>query len=285
MNGDGSVCDLVEITRAYYDSADADSFYFRIWGGEHIHIGLYGDGVEDIALASRRTVDAMACRVPRIGPGVRVLDLGAGYGGAARQLAAKFACHVTALNISSTENVRSRDMTQAAGLGHLVDVLDGSYEDIAAPDASFDVVWSQDAILHSARKERVFAEVARVLKSGGEFILTDPMESDDVASGRRSRAELQPVLDRIHLASMGSFQLYARLAADNGLETVGLSDLTPHLVRHYAQVRASLAARRSSLTAEIDPAFIDRMLAGLDHWVQAGERGSLAWGMLHFCKP
>jgi glycine/sarcosine N-methyltransferase len=29
----------------------------------------------------------------------------------------------------------------------------------------------------------------------------------------------------------------------------------------------------------------DRMLAGLGHWVDAGNNGYLAWGMLHFRKP
>ena len=30
-----------EITEIYYDSAAADNFYFNIWGGEDIHIGIY----------------------------------------------------------------------------------------------------------------------------------------------------------------------------------------------------------------------------------------------------
>lgn len=33
--------EVVETARDYYNSPDADNFYFHIWGGEDIHVGLY----------------------------------------------------------------------------------------------------------------------------------------------------------------------------------------------------------------------------------------------------
>jgi len=41
----------VEMAKNYYDSADADTFYGLIWGGEDIHIGLYQGANDDIAAA------------------------------------------------------------------------------------------------------------------------------------------------------------------------------------------------------------------------------------------
>ena len=32
---------VVEKAREYYNSDDADKFYYDVWGGEDIHIGLY----------------------------------------------------------------------------------------------------------------------------------------------------------------------------------------------------------------------------------------------------
>ena len=40
----------VRTAREYYNSAEADNFYFTVWGGEHIHMGIYdspGDSIAD----------------------------------------------------------------------------------------------------------------------------------------------------------------------------------------------------------------------------------------------
>ena len=42
--------------------------------------------------------------------------------------------------------------------------MDGNFEDIPCPDEHFDIVWSQDAILHSDMRETVLREVDRELK-------------------------------------------------------------------------------------------------------------------------
>lgn len=51
---------VVETARSYYNSTDADTFYFTIWGGEDIHIGKYYSDEDSIFEASRRTVQEMA---------------------------------------------------------------------------------------------------------------------------------------------------------------------------------------------------------------------------------
>ena len=49
---------IASVAQAYYDSPEADEFYFQIWGGEDIHIGLYDSPSDPIPAASRRTVEA-----------------------------------------------------------------------------------------------------------------------------------------------------------------------------------------------------------------------------------
>jgi len=125
-----SYSDVVQTARDYYNSEDADNFYLHIWGGEDIHIGLYQSEREDIAAASRRTVERLADRLPAIGADARILDIGSGYGGAARYLAKRFGCKVIALNLSEKENQRNRELRTDAGLGGLVEVVDGSFQAI-----------------------------------------------------------------------------------------------------------------------------------------------------------
>ncbi|MEX2524628.1 MAG: methyltransferase domain-containing protein [Gammaproteobacteria bacterium] len=270
--------DVVETAREYYNSDDADNFYYHIWGGNDIHIGLYEDG-DTIAEASHRTVEKMAEQLPPLDKYSRVLDIGAGYGGAARHLAKEFGCRVTALNLSEAENQRNRKMNREAGLDKLIDVVDGDFEQIPEDRASYDVVWSQDAILHSGDRAKVIKEVARVLKPGGHFILTDPMQADNCPEG-----VLQPVLDRIHLDSLGSPAFYKREAGKNGMEFVEFIDYTPQLGNHYQRVRDELTKHEQELEGKVSEDYIERMKKGLMHWVNANKNGYLVWGILHFVK-
>ncbi|KAA6187750.1 methyltransferase domain-containing protein [Thiohalocapsa marina] len=270
----------VETARAYYNSQDADNFYFRVWGGEDIHIGLYQTPDEAIRDASRRTVERMASLANGLGPHSRVLDMGAGYGGAARHLARRFGCQVTALNLSEAENARNRQMNREQGLAERIDVVEGSFEAVPAADASFDLVWSQDAILHSGHRDRVIAEAARVLRPGGELVFTDPMQADDCPAD-----VLQPVLDRIHLSTLGSPAFYRQQAAKQGLRELDFIEHTDQLITHYSRVHDELQQNRERLRGLVSDTYIERMLAGLQHWVSAGNNGWLCWGILHFRKP
>jgi sarcosine/dimethylglycine N-methyltransferase len=272
---------VVRTAQEYYDSNDADNFYYHVWGGEDIHIGIYEKPDEDIARASQRTVDAMASRYQTsLDVNTHIIDIGAGYGGSARWLAKKFGCLVTCLNLSKAQNARNRSMSAEQKLDDRIVVVDGSFEDIPTTGEFFDLAWSQDAILHSGHRERVLEEVDRVLKPGGEFIFTDPMQADNCPDG-----VLQPVLDRIHLDSLGSFAFYRQQADRLGWEELGVFDLTPQLITHYTRVKEELTRQRNRLAGKVSDKYMFNMLEGLGHWIDAGEKGYLSWGILHFRKP
>ena len=270
----------VRAAERYYDSDDADNFYALIWGGEDIHIGLYERPDDDIATASRRTVARMAAMLAPLAPTTRVLDVGAGYGGAARYLARHTGAEITCLNLSAVENERNRALTIEQRLSGRIVIVHGSFERIPEPDASFDAVWSQDAILHSGDRRRVLEEIARVLKPRGELIFTDPMQADDV----RDPAALQPIYDRLHLSSLASIAFYRAELERLGVEELAVVPLTEHLRTHYARVRAELDARRDELRGRVSDDYVERMLTGLEHWIDGADDGLLAWGILHFSK-
>lgn len=270
--------EATNVARDYYNSGDADNFYSKIWGGEDIHIGIYRSEDEPIFDASRRTVEKMTAHLDGLGPESRVLDLGAGYGGAARFLAGKYGCHVTALNLSEIENERNRALNVSRGLEYAIKVVEGSFEDVPCDEDSFDVVWSQDAILHSGERALVFEEVSRVLKEDGDFVFTDPMKSDDCPD-----EVLQPILDRLHLDSLGSPEFYRQTARTVGLQEVDFEDHTEHLSTHYARVLKETEQREDELSEVVSQAYLGRMKKGLGHWVEGGHNGHLTWGIYHFC--
>lgn len=275
-----SYSQAVQTAQEYYNSNDADNFYFHIWGGEDIHIGIYSDSIREIAQASQHTVDTMVGMLGDLDESMQVIDLGAGYGGAARYLSKRFSCRVQCINLSETQNVRNRELTAAQGQQDKIVVTDGSFEELPEVSARYDIAWSQDSFLHSGARDQVMNEIDRVLKPGGKLIFTDPMQADDCPQG-----VLEPVLDRIHLSSLGSPEFYRQQAARLGWQELEFKEMSGQLVNHYSRVQEELFSRREELLAHVSEAYIERMLAGLQHWIDAGSRGYLSWGIMLFQKP
>ena len=271
--------DVQAVAEDYYDSDDAEAFYSQLWGGQDIHIGLY-DETSDIREASERTVDRMADKLA-LTEGARVLDMGAGYGGAMRRVVSRFGCEAVCLNISGAQNDRNRHLTRRAGLSDKIRIVHGAFENVPEPDASVDAVWSQDAFLHSDQRATVIAEAARVLKPGGTLIFTDPCQANDIAP-----SALQPVYDRLQLRDLGSRRFYTEAASAVGLTLVEDEVLTHQLRAHYARVREELLSRREALLAAgASETYLDKMAVGLQHWVDAADAGHLTWGIMQFRKP
>ncbi|MDQ3760227.1 MAG: methyltransferase domain-containing protein [Actinomycetota bacterium] len=265
----------VNTARDYYNSQDADTFYAIVWGGEDIHVGMYIDESEDISRASRRTVETMAS----LGDLTRestVLDLGAGYGGAARYLARAYGCRVTCLNLSEVENERNRRMNAEQGLEELIEVVDGSFEDLTFQDNTFDVIWSQDSLLHSGDRARVLEEAVRVLRPGGQMIFTDPMATETA-----SKKDLKPILQRLQLDTLATPAFYRRELFRLGVRSVEFHDHSEQLPRHYQRVYDELVRRQAELDGRVSDEYCTRMRAGLQHWVQGGNDGNLAWGIFY----
>ncbi len=274
------ISEAVDAAKQYYDSADADNFYHTVWGGEDLHLGIYETPDEPIFDASRRTVARMASKLKTLSKDSKVIDVGAGFGGSARYIAKTYGCEVVALNLSEAENERDRQKNKEQGLDHLVTVVDGNFENLPYENESFDIVWCQDSFLHSADRGKVIEEVTRVLKPGGEFIFTDPMQADNAPQDK-----LQPIYDRINLSSMGSPSFYRQKAKECGLTEVEFEELTPQLTNHYARVREEMHKKRDALKANnVSDDYIQRMDKGLQHWVEGGKKGWLVWGIFHFRK-
>lgn len=276
LSGDSAAYSAAVVTaRDYYNSDDADLFYHSIWGGEDIHIGLYDTPGEDIGQASRRTVEHLAGMI-RPTPGRQVLDIGSGYGGAARHLAVTYGCRVTCLNLSEVENERNRTANAEQGLRDLIEVVDGSFEDLPFGDSEFDVVWSQDAMLHSGDRRRVLDEIVRVLRPGGQVVFTDPMAADD-----GDRSTLAPILARLHLQNLASPDFYRHELGRLGLSGITYDDHTHQLTTHYGRVLEETERRYDELSRHVSTEYLDRMRTGLRNWVTGGRSGNLAWGFFH----
>jgi len=268
----------IEIARKYYNSPDAHTFYYKIWGGEDLHLGIYETEDEDIYVASRRAIDKIASYAD-INEDTKIIDFGGGFAGSARHLAKKYGCHVTVINLSETENDRGRKMNKEQGLSHLIEIIDGSYDDVPKEDNSFDVVWSEDAILHSNNKNKVISEAYRLLKPGGDFVFSDPMQTDNC-----DESVLEPVYKRINLSSLASPSFYKNACKKQGFKEMNFEELQKHLIIHYSRILEETEKKEKDLDGHVSKEYIENMKKGLNHWIKGGKDNNLTWGIFHFKK-
>jgi len=122
----------------------------------------------------KASTDRLA-RLAKLTPGLRVLDVGGGFGGPARTLAVEHGCVVTVVDLTESYVRTGQWLTSRLGLGDRVShrVGDALALDLGAD--TFDVVWTQNSGMNIADKERLYAGFARLLPRGGQLVIQEPM--------------------------------------------------------------------------------------------------------------
>jgi ubiquinone/menaquinone biosynthesis C-methylase UbiE len=120
-----------------------------------------------------RNATARLAQLAQIDASQRVLDVGCGIGGPSRYLASKFGCQVTGLDLTPEFVALAGMLAQRTRLADKVTYRQGNALDLPFPDASFDVVWSQNAAMNIADRDRLYGEMHRMLRPGGRLALQD----------------------------------------------------------------------------------------------------------------
>jgi SAM-dependent methyltransferase len=105
--------------------------------------------------------------------GERVLDIGSGIGGPSRFLASRYGCQVEGIDLTAEFCRVAEMLTQRTGLTGKVGYRQGNALDLPFEEMTFDVVWSQNASMNIADRDRLYAEMHRVLKPGGRLALQE----------------------------------------------------------------------------------------------------------------
>jgi SAM-dependent methyltransferase len=103
----------------------------------------------------------------------RVLDVGSGIGGPSRFLAHTYDCTVVGLDLTPEFCAVARVLAARSGLADRVSYRQGNALDMPFEDESFDVVWSQNAVMNIALRDRLYHEMRRVLRPGGRLAIND----------------------------------------------------------------------------------------------------------------
>lgn len=260
----------MEQTEAYYDGP-AHEIYSRLWG-DNIHMGYWYDEDQTLQEAMARLNEVMAQR-GGIQADQRVLDVGSGNGAAPIYLAQECGCQVVGLNLSERENEFARQRAQEEGVDDLVDIRYGDFHELPFADGEFDVVWSQESLLHAVDKPRVLRECLRVLRPGGRLVLSDLLMREDVPEDER-----QTLYARVGTPEMWDLDGYAAALRDAGFRIERSEDWNANVAPTYGAVRDALQERRDELEGPVPADQIDRTLTALGQWVEAGNSGKISHG-------
>lgn len=196
--------------------------------------------------AEKNEVPSFGCGDPLafagVQPGETVLDLGSGAGHdllvAAKAVGKRgrvIGVDMTdAMLAAARENTRDQDN---------IELRKGIIEDLPVEEGSVDWVISNCVINLSPQKARVFAEIARVLKPGGRFSISD-MVAEDLPDWLRSN-------EAAYAACVSGAVSESEYLA--GLAAAGLTDVEV-TSRHLYETDELCAMGRQDFGIEIDPA-------------------------------
>ncbi|UGY11398.1 class I SAM-dependent methyltransferase [Phyllobacterium pellucidum] len=115
----------------------------------------------------------------RIEPQMHLLDVGCGIGGPARYLAETYECRITGVDLTDEFVEVARALTDRCGLDDRIDFHQASALALPFDEGSFDAAYMIHVGMNIEDKHTLFAEVWRVLKPGGRFVVYDIMRVGD----------------------------------------------------------------------------------------------------------
>jgi len=178
------------LNEAYYDFI---TDHYQSGWGDKFHFCGYQPG-ESWDAAQARHEHYLAFMIG-IKPGMRVLDLGCGIGGPAREIAIFTGAHVTGVTINELHVQRSNQYNKEANLRDQVHMVKGNFLDLPFPDESFDVAYATEALCGAGDMTKAYSEIFRVLKPGArlgnlDWVLTRLYDNSN-SKHCRIRAEIE----------------------------------------------------------------------------------------------
>lgn len=230
----------------HYDVSNA--FYEMVLGPSMAYTcAVYPKQDSTLEEAQEEKFD-LVCRKLGLRPGMRLLDIGCGWGGLARHAARVYGASVVAVTLSEQQASWGARAAAREGLSDQVQVLCADYRD--APDTAYDAVSSVGLLEHVglAQYPSYFRFVKDKLRPGGRLLNHCITRVDN----RTSRLPGQ-FIDRYVFPDgelTGSGRIISE-AQDAGLEVRHEENLREHYAMTLRDWAANLAANWDACVAEV----------------------------------
>jgi phosphoethanolamine N-methyltransferase len=230
-------------------------------------------GANYISTGGPETTDYLCAKLgDKLRPGLRVLDVGSGIGGAAFHLAKAHGASVVGIDLSPEMVDIALERAREAGVGDSVTFILG---DIMTTDLDgrFDVIWSRDALMHVADKPALFSRLYELTAPGGRLVITDYARgAGDVSEEFLAYAEKTGY----HLTDPAG---YGKLLEGAGFSDVVVEDATGKFVDILKREPARLAANRDDFLQSFSEEDLDYLSERWAMKVRFCEAGDMKWGI------
>ncbi|KAK5270823.1 Delta(24)-sterol C-methyltransferase [Exophiala xenobiotica] len=153
-----------QVTDSYYEFATAA--YEKNWS-TRFHYAPFSP--PDTLHSAQCFVEHRLALFMGLRPGMKVLDVGCGIGGPAREMAKLVGCEVVGITINQAQVDRAIQLTAQEGLTGKCTFLKADWHDLPFAPNSFDAAFAIEATCHASSLRTVYTNICRVLKPGGVF--------------------------------------------------------------------------------------------------------------------
>ncbi len=231
---------------------------------------IFGEGY--ISTGGAATTDDLCRRLgTALHPGVRVLDVGSGIGGAAFFLARTYGAKVTGIDLAEEMVAIALERASRHGIAGSVtfvlgDVLETSF---AQP---FDVIWSRDAFMHIPDKARLFGRLHELLAEQGRLIITDYARGKNPGS-----PEFEHYIKTTGYHVVDPCE-YGQLLEAAGFGNVLVDDATARFVEILQSETRRLVTKRGEFLASFSEADLTYLVERWEMKVRFCRDGEMKWG-------
>jgi len=246
--------------------------FWRLWLDESLSYSCAYFQSEDVSLAAAQKAKLdYICRKLRLRPGMRLLDLGCGWGALIRHAASHYGVQALGLTVSKEQAEVARERIRQSGLEHRCRVEIMDFFDFHEPE-SFDRVSSVGAAEHvpERRFEDYFNLAFSSLRPGGQFLHHAISHTPGTPQRPGRSFNHRYVFPDHFLATIGQT---LRAAETVGFEIRDVESLREHYaltLRHWLQRFEAAQSDLQKITDEVSCRVFRLYLAGTAYEFQCG---------------